>query len=172
MALERPIFSSQQSHISVSPYLWFVVSPRIEHQHTSRRKVFGVPGHDVQAVATRCSSNETVTCGNDPSGFLRGGREFSPGVAFFQKNNCFGDLSDGYDTDKQTVVFERFDRTADTRTPFRVAQFGEHAGIEKDSHNFTSRMGASSRVTSSSSKFGPSPMRNSSKPGRLPVSFS
>ena len=30
-----------------SSYLWFVVCPRIEQQHTRRREVFGVPGHDV-----------------------------------------------------------------------------------------------------------------------------
>src|SRR5580765_7348575 len=64
-----------------SSYLWFVVCPRIEQQHTRRREVFVVPGHDVQAVASRRSSNETVTCGNDLTRSLRGGCEFSPGVA-------------------------------------------------------------------------------------------
>jgi hypothetical protein len=111
-----------------SSYLWFVVCPRIEQQHTRRREVFGVPGHDVQAVASRHSSNETVACGNDRTRSLRGGCEFSPGVAgfeidgkdpvgvitfeglqprleftfvlaFLEKSNSFGDFSDGYDTD-------------------------------------------------------------------------
>jgi len=184
-----------------SSYLWFVVCPRIEQQHTRRRKVFGVPGHDVQAVASRRSRNETVACGNDLTRSLRGGCEFSPGVAgfeidgkdsvgviafeglqpcleftfvlaFLEKSNSFGDFSDGYDTDKQTVIFESFHRTADARMPFGMAQFGEHAGIEKNSQNFTSRIGASSRAKSSPSKLGPSPIRNSLNPGRLPVSFS
>ena len=181
--------------------LWFVICPRIEQQHTCRREVFGVPGHDVQAVASRRSSNETVACGNDLTGSLRGGCEFSPGVAsfeidgqdavgvvtfeglqpcleftfvlaFLEKSNSFGDFSDGYDTDKQTVVFESYHRTADARMPLGVAQFGKHAGIEKHSHNFTSRIGAPSRARSSPSRLGPSPIRKSLNPRRLPVSFS
>jgi len=88
------------------------------------------------------SSNETVACGNDLTRSLRGDCEYSPGVAgfeidgkdsvgviafeglqpcleftfvlaFLEKSNSFGDFSDGYDTDKQTVVFESFHRTAD-----------------------------------------------------------
>jgi hypothetical protein len=163
--------------------------------------MFGVPRHDVQAVASRRSSNETVACGNDLTRSLRGGCEFSPSVAgfeidgkdsvsviafeglqpcleftfvlaFLEKSNSFGDFSDRYDTDKQTVVFESFHRTADARMPLGVAQFGEHARIEKNSHNFTSRIDASSRAISSPSKLGPSPIRKSLNLGRLPVSFS
>lgn len=143
----------------------------IEQQHTRRREVFSVPGHDVQAVASRRSSNETVACGNDLTRSLRGGCEFSRGVAgfeidgkdsvgviafeglqpcleftfvlaFLEESNSFRDFSDGFDTDKQIVVFESFHRTADARMPLGVAQFGEHTGIEKNSHNFTSRIGA------------------------------
>ena len=67
-----------------SSYLWFVVCPRIEQQHTRRREVFGIPGHDVQAVASRCGSNETVACGNDLARFLCCGCKFSLGVAGFK----------------------------------------------------------------------------------------
>jgi hypothetical protein len=45
--------------------------------------VFGVPGYDVQAVASR-RSNETVACGNDLTRSLRAVCEFSPGVAGFE----------------------------------------------------------------------------------------
>ena len=40
-----------------------------------------VPGHDVKAMASRSSSDQSVACGNDLTGFLRGGCEFSPSVA-------------------------------------------------------------------------------------------
>src|SRR6266853_252268 len=93
-------------------------------------------------------------------------------LAFLEKGNPFGGLSNGYHTDKQIVAFESLNRAADTGMPFGTAQFRKHAGIEEDSQNFTSRMGESSRVRSSLSRLGPSPMRNSFKPGRLPVSFS
>ncbi len=82
-----------------------------------------VPGHHVETVASRCSGNQTITCGNDLTGFLRNSRKFSPSVAgfkidreqsirvvaferlqpslkfpsvlaFSKKRNPFGDLSD------------------------------------------------------------------------------
>ena len=163
--------------------------------------MFRVPGHDVKAMASRSSSDQSVACGNDLTGFLRGGCEFSPGMAgfeidgkdsirviafeglqpclefafvlaFLKKRNPFGDFSDRYDTDKQTIAFEGFNDTADTGMSFGTAQFGKHAGIEKNSQSFASRMGESSRVRFSLSKLGPSPIRNSLKSGRFPVSFS
>ena len=175
--------------------------PGIEQQYTSGLKVFCVPGHDVKAMASRSSSDQSVACGNDLTGFLRGGCEFSPGMAgfeidgkdsirviafeglqpclefafvlaFLKKRNPFGDFSDRYDTDKQTIAFEGFNDTADTGMSFGTAQFGKHAGIEKNSQSFASRMGESSRVRFSLSKLGPSPIRNSLKSGRFPVSFS
>jgi hypothetical protein len=105
--------------------------------------VLRVPGHDVKAMASRSSSDQSVACGNDFTGFLCGGCEFSPSVAgfeidgkdsirviafeglqpclefafvlaFLKKRNPFGDFPDGYDTDKQTIAFEGFDHTADT----------------------------------------------------------
>ncbi len=163
--------------------------------------MFGIPSHDVKSVTPCCSGNQAVTCGNNLPGFLRGGCEFSPGMAglkidgqdsvgvmlfeglqprlevtfdlaFLEQGNPFGHFSNGYDTHKQVVAFESFNRAADAGMPFGTAQFRKHAGIEEDSQNFTSRMGESSRVRSSLSRLGPSPMRNSLKPGRLPVSFS
>src|ERR1700676_4228305 len=98
--------------------------------------------------------------------------EFAFAPAFFEKGNPFGDFSDGHHTDKQIVAFESFHRAADAGMPFGTAQFRNHAGIEENSQNFTSRMGESSRVRSSFSRLGPSPRRNSLKPGRFPVSFS
>ncbi len=152
-------------------------------------------------MAPRSSSDQSVACGNDLTGFLRGGCEFSPGVAgfeidgkdsirviafeglqpclefafvlaFLKKRNPFSDFSDSYDTDKQTIAFEGFNDTADTGMSFGTAQFGKHAGIEKNSQSFASRMGESSRVRFSLSKLGPSPIRNFLKSGRFPVSFS
>ena len=152
-------------------------------------------------MASRSSSDQSVACGNDLTGFLRRGCEFSPSVAgfeidgkdsirviafeglqprlefasvlaFLKKRNPFGDFSDRYDTDKQTIAFEGFNHTADTGMSFGAAQFGKHAGIEKNSQNFTSRMGESSRVRFNLSKLGPSLIRNSLKSGRFPVSFS
>jgi hypothetical protein len=163
--------------------------------------VFDIPGHDVQAVSPCCSGNQTITCGNNSTDSLRSGCEFSPGtasfkidgydsvgvisleglqprlkiefvLALFEKGNPFGNFSNGNDTDKQAVAFESFNCAANTKVPFGAAQFRKHTGIEKDSQNFTFRMGESSRVRSSPSRLGPSPMRNSLKPGRLPVSFS
>jgi hypothetical protein len=61
--------------------LWSLVRPRVDEQHTSRREVFGIPCHDVKAVTPCCSGNQAVACGNNLSGFLRGGSEFSPGMA-------------------------------------------------------------------------------------------
>src|ERR1700746_1128448 len=110
-------------------------------------------------MASRSSGDQSVACGNDLTGFLRGGSEFSPSVAgfeidgkdsirviaferlqpglefafalaFLKKCNPFGDFSDRYDTDKQTVAFEGFHHTADTGMSFGAAQFGKHAGIE------------------------------------------
>jgi hypothetical protein len=178
-----------------------LVRPRIDQQHTGRREVLGIPGHDMKAVTPCCSGDQAVACGNNLAGFLRGGCEFSPsmagleidgqdsvgvitfeglqprlevafGLALLEKGNPFGDFSNGYDTDKQIVAFESVNRAADTGMPFGTAQFRKHAGIEQHSQSFISRMGKSSRVRSSFSKLGPSPSRNSLKPGRLPVSFS
>ncbi len=152
-------------------------------------------------MASRSSSDQSVACENDLTGFLRDGCEFSPSVAgfeidgkdsirviafeglqpclefafvlaFLKKRNPFGDFSDRYDTDKQTIAFEGFNDTADTGMSFRTAQLGKHAGIEKNSQSFVSRMGESSRVRFSFSKLGPSPIRNSLKSGHFPVSFS
>jgi hypothetical protein len=58
--------------------------PGIGQQYTSGLKVFCVPGHDVNAMASRSSSAQSVACGNDLTGFLRGGCEFSPSVAGFE----------------------------------------------------------------------------------------
>jgi hypothetical protein len=54
-------------------HLWFVVCPRIEQQDAGRGEVLGVPGHDVQTVAARGGGDETVACGNELTGLLRGG---------------------------------------------------------------------------------------------------
>ncbi len=163
--------------------------------------MFRVPGHDVKAMASRSSSDQSVACRNDLTGFLRDGCEFSPSVACFEisgKNSIrviaferlqpclefafvlaflkkcypFGDVSDRYDTDKQAIAFKGFNHTADTGMSFGAAQFGKHAGIEKNSQSFASRMGESSRVRFSLSKLAPPPIRNSLKSGRFPVSFS
>src|ERR1700692_4327485 len=93
-------------------------------------------------------------------------------LAFLEKGNPVGGFSNGYDTHKQVLAVESLNRVADTEMPFGTAQFRKHASIEQDSQNFTSRMGESSRVRSSFSRLGPSPRRNSLKPGRFPVSFS
>jgi hypothetical protein len=163
--------------------------------------VFDIPGHDVKAVTPCGSGNQAVTCGNNLTGFLRCSCEFSPGMAgleidgqdsvgvipfeglqprleiafdlaFLEKGNPFGGFSDGYDTEKQVIAAESFNCAADAGMPFGTPQFRKHASIEQDSQNFTSRMGESSRVRFSFSRLGPSPMRNSLKPGRFPVSFS
>ena len=163
--------------------------------------MFGIPGHDVKAVTPCRSGNQAVACGNNLTGFLRGRREFSPDMAglkidgqdsvgviaferlqprlevafvlaFLEKSNPLGGLSNGYDTEIQVFAVESFHRATYAGMPFWTAQFRNHAGIEQDSQNFTSRMGESSRVRSTFSKLGPSPRRNSLKPGRLPVSFS
>ena len=163
--------------------------------------MFGIPGHYVKAVTPCCGGNQAVTCGNNLPGFPRGGCEFSPGMAgleidgqdsvgvipfeglqprlevafdlaFLEKDNPFGRFSDGYDTDKKVLAVESFHRAADAGMPLGTPQFRKHASIEQDSQNFTSRMGESSRVRFSFSRLGPSPSRNSLKPGRLPVSFS
>src|ERR1700739_3149257 len=152
-------------------------------------------------MASRRSSDQSVASGTDLTGCLRGGCEFSPGVAgfeidgkdsirviaveglqpclefalvlaFLKKCNPSGDFYDRYCTDKQTIAFESFNDTPDTGMSFGTAQFGKHAGIEKNSQSFASRMGESSRVRFSLSKLGPSPIRNSLKSGRFPVSFS
>jgi hypothetical protein len=131
--------------------------------------VFCVSGHDVKAMASRRSSDRSVACGNDLAGFVRSGCEFSPSVAgfeidgrdsirviaferlqprlefafvlaFLKKRNPFGDFSDRYETDKQSIAFEGFHHAADTGMSFGAAQFGKHAGIEKTSQNFASRM--------------------------------
>src|ERR1700739_2058279 len=120
-------------------------------------------------MASRSSSDQSVACRNDLTGFLRGGCEFSPGVAgfeidgedsilviafegpqpclefalvlaFLKKGNPFGDFSDRYDTDKQSIAFEGFNDAPDTGMSFGTAQFGKHAGIEKNSQTFPSRM--------------------------------
>lgn len=163
--------------------------------------MLSIPSHDVKTVAPRCSGNQPVTRGNDLAGFLCGSGEFSPGVAgleidgkeairvmafeglqpclefafvlaFLKKRNPLGDFSNGHDADKQTIAFQGFNRTANPSMSPRTAQFGKHAGIEKNSQNFTSRMGESSRVRFSPSRPGPFPIRNSLKSGRFPVSFS
>src|SRR5580704_4427334 len=155
----------------------------------------------MKAVTPCCSRNQAVTCGNYLTGFLRCSCKFSPGMAgleidgqdsvgvmpfeglqprlevafdlaFLEKGNPFGGFSDGYDADKKVIAVESLNRAADAGMPFGTPQFRKHAGIEQDSQNFTSRMGESSRVRSSFSRFGPSPSRNSLKPGRFPVSFS
>ncbi len=41
--------------------------------------------------------------------------EFAFVLAFLKKRKPFGDFSDRYDTDKQTIAFEGFNRTADTK---------------------------------------------------------
>ncbi len=155
----------------------------------------------MKAVTPCRGGNQAVTCGNNLTGFLRGGGEFSPGMAgleidgqdsvgvipfeglqprlevafdlaFLEKGNPLGDFSDGYDADKKVIAVESFHRAADTGMPLGTPQFRKHASIEQDSQNFTSRMGESSRLRFNFSRLGPSPRRNSLKPGRLPVSFS
>ena len=163
--------------------------------------MFGIPGHDVKAVTTCGGGNQAVACRNNLTRFLRCGCEFSPGMAgleidgqdsvgvipfeglqprlefafdlaFLEKGNPFGGFSDGYDADKKIIAVESFHRAADAGMPLGTPQFRKHASIEQDSQNFTSRMGEPSRLRFSFSRLGPSPMRNSLKPGRFPVSFS
>src|ERR1700676_2984384 len=113
--------------------------------------MFGIPGHDVKAVPPGRSGNQAVTCGNNLTGFLRCGCEFSPGMAgleidgqdsggiipfegpqprlkvafdlaFLEKGNPLGGFSDGYDADKKVIAVESFHRATDAGMPFWAAQ--------------------------------------------------
>src|SRR5437762_5082448 len=111
-------------------------------------------------MASRSSSDQSVACGNDLTGFLRGGCEFSPSVAgfeidgkysisviaferlqpclefafvlaFLKKRNPFGDFSDRYDTDKKPFVLGGLNLPAKTGMSFGRRKFEKNAGTER-----------------------------------------
>src|ERR1700680_2488608 len=63
-----------------------LVRPWINQQHTGRREMFCIPCHDVKAVTPCRGGNQAVACGDNLTGFLRGGCEFSPSMASLKIN--------------------------------------------------------------------------------------
>src|SRR6056297_1176732 len=169
--------------------------PWIEAANTGGRAVVGVSGHDLQAMLQGGRGDQSIGGRhNAPVALRRGGQlapdpndiagdvenpvgkllfqDGQPGIQFLlslsgvQQCNPLGQFPQREHADEQIVVPEGQNSLANCGIAPRMANLGEHAGIEQDfQRSPTSRMAERSRLRSTSASVGPL-IRYSLKSGR------
>ena len=169
--------------------------PGIEDSNAGGRKVIDVAGHDLKAMMQRGRGDQSVGSRHNASVPLRRGGQLAPnpndvagdvenpvGILLFQpsqpgiqfllslsgvqQGNPLGQFPQREDADEQIVVPEGQNSVANCGIAPRMANLGQHAGIEQDfQRSPTSRMAERSRSRSRSTSVGPL-IKYSRKPAR------